>query len=172
MKHTVLGVAVLTLIFLYECNPEQLPQLPHDIQKRLQNHLQKPPSPLDNRMSYLMSWIAARTNYKPVAVPSVKFMSPESIHNMYGKNRSRYGSVFGVYEPRTQTVVLPTSYYPPQHEALLVHELVHHLQCVHGRRFKCQDEKENEAYRIQALYARETGRGEMPVPAMMYMPCQ
>lgn len=123
--------------------------------------------PFDTRMRYLLAWIAARSDYSAdVPLPLVQFLLPEQInYRYYSKTKSGYrgqSDIYALYDGYRQTIALPTSFDIRFDEHVLVHELVHHLQHMHGRRFRCQEEREREAYLIQRRYVQEAGLGVMP----------
>lgn len=119
---------------------------------------------LGERMGYLLRWIQTRSNYSAqVSLPKVRFIPPETIQQNYSNPKTFWQSnVFAVYDGWNQTIVLPTTFSLPFDEGALVHELVHHLQRMHGRKFPCLAEMEREAYLIQRRYVLEYRNGAAP----------
>jgi hypothetical protein len=122
---------------------------------------------VDVEMARLIFWIAERTDYSlPVVMPRVRFLSREEINRIHyaGTEVGYRGqtNVIAFYDDRHQLITLPTTFDLTRDADTLVHELVHHFQNVHGRRFRCPAEREREAYLLQARFVVETGIGTMP----------
>ncbi len=59
--------------------------------------------------------------------------------------------IMAVYDSRTKTIYLRNDWTgkTPAETSALVHELVHHLQYIASRRYRCPEEREALAYRAQ-----------------------
>lgn len=70
------------------------------------------------------------------------------------------GDVLAIYDDATRTIYLPRNWTgaTPADSALLVHEMVHHLQNVAGTKFACAGEREKDAYRAQRAWLALFGR--------------
>lgn len=69
-------------------------------------------------------------------------------------------AVFAVYDDAGRTIYLPEGWTgaTPADSALLVHEMVHHLQHLAGLTFACAGEREKDAYRAQRAWLALFGR--------------
>jgi hypothetical protein len=125
------------------------------------------PGPLDQDMAYLIWWIAEPTDYSAqVPLPRVRFLPRDEINRRhYARTESGYRGqrdIVAFYDDARRRITLPSTFDIRRDQGTLVHELVHHLQNVHGRQFRCPAEREREAYLIQARFVAETGIGTMP----------
>ena len=85
--------------------------------------------------------------------------------------------VIAYYDQYTATIVLPNTFDPTNvyHQALFVHELVHHYQnTLFYREYQCHSQMELEAYEAQAAYlvskkAEPYYRGEPSAPNPLMM---
>jgi hypothetical protein len=130
------------------------------------------PGPLDQDMADLIWWIAERTHYSAqVPLPRVRFLPREEINRRhYSLTESGYRGqrdIVAFYEDVRKRITLPSTFDIRRDQDTLVHELVHHLQNVHGMQFRCPAEREREAYLIQARFVAETGIGTMPTPGFI-----
>jgi hypothetical protein len=79
--------------------------------------------------------------------------------------------VVALYDDEARTILLPEGWAggSPAEMSVLVHEMVHHLQNVSGRRYACPAEREAEAYSVQerwlALFG-ETLEGAFAIDPM------
>lgn len=112
----------------------------------------------------LMVWISANTNYEFYReAPNVTYVSYETLHHMqfgdkvpFDKNKPIVDALY-VFEQ--ETIYLPLGFKPdsPTQLAVLVHELVHHIQTLSERKWPCPAAMELEAYSIQEKFLRSMG---------------
>lgn len=112
----------------------------------------------------LMVWISANTNYNYYQeAPNVAYVSYETLHYMqfadkvpFDKNKRMVDALY-VFEQ--ETIYLPTGFVPdsPTKLAILVHELVHHIQTLSGRSWPCVAAMELEAYILQEKFLHSMG---------------
>ncbi len=69
------------------------------------------------------------------------------------------GEVLAVYDDRSRTVFLSEDWTgaSASDRSVLVHELVHHAQNLAGERFACPEEREAQAFRVQAHWLAVSG---------------
>lgn len=118
----------------------------------------------------VIGWAAADMGLPvPVELPRLVFIDPSRMLNELAAQRREFeaGSdrptgtpqVVAFYNTRTRTLYLPAGWTgdSPVELSILVHELVHHLQDVHGQRFACPAEREEQAYATQARWLEMFG---------------
>jgi hypothetical protein len=135
----------------------------------------RPSDEFSERMREIVEWIGANSDYpgeltKPVAVAFVPRPVLNYIFFETAANASYSGqdSVKGLYLERG-IMLLPDDFKLGEHDYILVHELVHHLQWEHDRGFPCLAKREREAYELQARWVEESGVGVKPNPLFMLM---
>ena len=64
------------------------------------------------------------------------------------------GETYAVYDDASRSIYLHEDWNParPGDSSILVHEMVHHMQNVSGRKFACGGEREKEAYNAQRAW--------------------
>ena len=68
--------------------------------------------------------------------------------------------VLSAYDSANKTIYLPDGWTgrTPEEQSLLVHEMVHHLQNLAGRKYECPQEREKLAYVAQERWLSPSGR--------------
>lgn len=119
---------------------------------------------MPERMASAIKWIEANSDYRKIPPPRTWMeVTPAQMQAMANRGGSR--SAVGMYYCSSQSVAL-LSHMPgqPEHQiewdhpiprAILVHELVHHAQCVNHRVGLDPCANEREAYRLEATFLRE-----------------
>lgn len=100
----------------------------------------------------LAAWIVQNSDLAPMReVPKVKIVTPEYINKLGGAVR-RGAQVYGAYVCGSRTVYLRTDFRPGHADSILLHELVHHLQCEQSIRHECPQKREYLAYKLQSKF--------------------
>jgi hypothetical protein len=83
-------------------------------------------------------------------------LAPDSARSG-GRNDS---SVVAVYDSSKRTIFLSEGWTgkTPAESSVLVHEMVHHLQTLAGRKYNCPEERERLAYQAQDKWLSQMGR--------------
>jgi hypothetical protein len=133
--------------------------------------LADPPDGFTRRVTELVNWIAAQSDYGPHLrrPPAFAFLSPDQIRHAFSGSAMGYRSeTSSVRAALTNgTIYLPDTFMLGRDDYILVHELVHFLQDESGKQFDCLATREREAYVLQTKFVQEHGVGE--VPNDMYM---
>lgn len=126
-----------------------------------------PSQAFQERLDELVDWIGAHSDYPPELerYPAVVFLPRDALNNLYFEGSAAIAhngreKVKAFY--RTGTMYLADDFTLGAHDYILLHELVHHMQFVEKRDFRCKAEQEREAYQLQVRFVEETGRGEVP----------
>jgi hypothetical protein len=130
--------------------------------------------PVEALAAVVAAWIVAEGALPlPAALPEIGFAPPARLAAMHrgAAAAAGEGGVVALYEPARRRLLLPEGWAGRSHAeiAVLVHEMVHHLQHMAGRRFACPAQREAEAYGLQARWlalAGDTGPGA-PDPMML-----
>jgi len=127
----------------------------------------RPPDAFFERVDELVDWIAAHSDYSDEMkrYPAVVFLPRGTINYMFYE-----GSAGIAYNGQDRVkalylegmMFLSDDFALGEHDYILLHELVHHLQFEAKREFACKAEQEREAYELQIAFVEETGRGEVP----------
>lgn len=125
--------------------------------------------PDDDRLRFLMQWAADALGVRGnVDLPRIVVVSDRALQvEVYGAEAVASGRVdadnhaLAAYDMDAGAMLVSASrdLTDPAQEYILVHELVHHLQFVHGLPARCPAEYERDAYRIHNLWVRATGLG-------------
>jgi len=110
----------------------------------------------------LMTWIAAETGLPtPATPPEIRLEDPRVMTRMGAEAfpEANFLPVLGVYDRRSRRLLLPTGWSEDslRDQAILVHELTHHLQAEAGRRYRCREESEVDAYTVQRRWVENAG---------------
>jgi hypothetical protein len=108
------------------------------------------------RVQVLMRWAADTSHRAMEPVPPVYLVDDWAL---FQKMVCRYrvvacgglGSAAAIYDSGSQVILVNVSIIPKHLDAVIVHELVHHLQTKQHDNRSCID-REVEAYQAQALY--------------------
>jgi hypothetical protein len=99
------------------------------------------------------AWVAAVLEAPLPALPEIATATPERMRELrYGPDAPAASlTVVALYDDAARTILLPEGWTgeSPAEMSVLVHEMVHHMQNLSGRRFACAAEREAEAYRVQ-----------------------
>ncbi len=113
-------------------------------------------------MNAMMLWLSLLYGLPQTAeVPTLAYMPAERLAQL------RYATpatgaeadVMAVYDDRTETIYLRPDWSEDSgiDLSILVHELVHHLQHVAGRTYRCPGEREQLAFTAQAEWLLQYG---------------
>jgi len=112
----------------------------------------------------LMVWINANLGYTvELTPPNVEYKTYYQLHTLAYAGEVPFDSVKPViqalYIEETETIYLPVGFVPkaPEQLAVLVHELVHHIQNLSGKKFKCKAAQELDAYDLQDKFLKTMG---------------
>jgi hypothetical protein len=106
-------------------------------------------------VSASLTWIAAETGLVKPPPPSIKFVSQDVL-----KNRSGAGhSTMALYERNTATIYLPSDWDGTlmYDRAMLLHEVVHHVQEFNSVPARCAAERERQGYAVTLKWLAEQG---------------
>ncbi len=121
-------------------------------------------------MMSLLLWIGANTGYQiPPEMPKVEMIDIREIRRLAIEIEPRFSKrafkMMALYKPGSiklaeefKPVILIYKGFDPEnrvHQAHLLHELVHFLQDVHGKLFRCSAAGESEAYRLERKWLEE-----------------
>ena len=121
-------------------------------------------------MMFLLLWLMAHTNYSaPKELPLVQYRTSVELNELaYGqkaieearKTGSEIMQPLAVYDRETRTIYLSKNFdvTNKEHQAIMLHELVHHLQEVNVVGYRqCTMELEPEAYGLERKWVIEQG---------------
>lgn len=116
-------------------------------------------------MIALMMWIGANSTLPfTTEVPDIERVSAEQMHYMALPGTSydpaSTQQILALYLDTGEVLYLQDGWAPdnPRDVSILVHELVHHMQAVAGRKYRCRGEQEKEAYDVQERFLASIGR--------------
>lgn len=113
-------------------------------------------------LSEAILWINNNTDYEIDTMPSIHFGTPEVLSVL--KYNDPKVEVLGLYECSTQSLWLTFGFATEDRfqKSIIIHELVHHAQCVTGKHAlaECGAELEDEAYDIQEEWLKQHGQPE------------
>ena len=103
-----------------------------------------------------LAWIAAETGLELPTPPSVVLVAAEEMRERSVRPGNR---VEALYERATATVYLPESWNSEAlyDRAMLLHELVHHVQEYNQVASQCNAEREQQAYELTRIWLGEQG---------------
>jgi hypothetical protein len=121
-------------------------------------------TPSSPDLDAIAAWVAAELGAPaPKAVPRLAFVPADELH------RRRYGAaaaegpatldLVALYDDATRTIFLTEGWTgaTARESSVLVHEMVHHVQSLAGRRYGCGAEREAEAYALQDRWLVRSG---------------
>ena len=102
----------------------------------------------------MLIWIAAQTGLVVSSPPLIQLVSAEEMQRKVPGH-----SVVAFYDRTTTTIYLPTNWdhKTVYRKAMLLHELVHHVQNVNKVSFRCEGEREKQAYALTLRWLTEQG---------------
>ena len=102
----------------------------------------------------LLVWIAAQTGLVVSPPPLIQLVSVEEMRRKLQRH-----SVVAFYDRTTSTIYLPTGWdsRTVYQKAVLLHELVHHVQNFNKISFPCEGEREKQAYALTVRWLAEQG---------------
>jgi len=110
------------------------------------------------------AWVAAELGAPaPEALPRVAIVAAPELHRLrYGAAASQGAATLDLvaaYDDATRTIYLAEGWTgaTPRESSVLVHEMVHHVQSLAGRRYGCAAEREAEAYALQDRWLARSG---------------
>lgn len=113
-------------------------------------------------LSEAVRWVNENTKYDIEKMPSVHFGTPEVLSTLKYNNPSI--EVLGLYECSTRRLWLTFGFATQDRfqKSIIIHELVHHAQCVTGAHAlaRCGSDLEEEAYDIQEKWLTQNGQPE------------
>lgn len=117
--------------------------------------------PVDERAKELLAWVAGRTGYSVGHLRmTIVFAQPMVINAIaFGAQYTYQTSIVAV--SAGATIFLPTWFELGRND-ILVHELIHVLRYENNATFRCAEEREREAYQVQADFSKEMGLGNQP----------
>lgn len=132
----------------------------------------RPPDAYFERIDELVDWIGAQTDY-PAELeryPAIVLLPRDTLNYLFyegaaGRAYNGQDRIKALY--LEGMMFLTDDFRLGDHDYILLHELVHHLQFEQKREFGCKAEQEREAYELQIRFVEETGRGEVPSPLFM-----
>ena len=106
-------------------------------------------------LSYL-TWIGVQTGLAVPASPSIEFVSQE---DMQQRSKRPFSTVVALYDRPTSTIYLPNGWKPEAlyDRAMLLHELVHHVQEFNKLPSPCSAQRERQAYDLTRQWLGERG---------------
>jgi hypothetical protein len=125
-----------------------------------------PTVPLETLAAALTVWAADALGVPPPASPpAIAFTDRRRMARMLRPDAAPASAaaaaddVEALYDPAARVVHLPPDWRGASaaEVSVLVHELVHHLQTVSGQRFACPQERERDAYALQARWLERFG---------------
>lgn len=111
---------------------------------------------MEQVFAILLAWISANTDYRDLPPPNAwQQLSPQELQAVSDHSGGPAGG--GVYRCSTKTVYLRADLDTDNVGAVseIVHELVHHAQCVTGWTRLSPCEKEREAYAVQLKFVQQ-----------------
>jgi hypothetical protein len=104
---------------------------------------------------FFLTWIAAETGLATPPPPSIQLISTQEMHTKSG----RPSGAASLYMRATATVHLPTGWNSTKiyDRAMLLHELVHHVQEINRVPSQCNAERERQAYDLTLEWLRNEG---------------
>jgi hypothetical protein len=122
-----------------------------------------PTVPLDSLVAALTVWAADALGLAtPVTAPAVAFTDRGRMGRMLRPDAAASAvstEVEALYDPAARVIHLPHGWRgaTAAEVSVLAHEVVHHLQTISGRRFACPQERERDAYALQARWLARFG---------------
>lgn len=112
-------------------------------------------------VSTAQRWVEHKMGVSHSYPPPAVVISQQALEHggHFHKDLARHDeTIVGLYVPGA-VVLSPDVWNPYSKPAVsyLIHEIVHHIQFMSGRRFACEDEREIEAYRLQNAWLAELG---------------
>ena len=109
---------------------------------------------MSSLMQVMIVWLSVNFGLPATdALPEVHRLPAMQLAMMqYRPNATANGTdAVAIYDSRTQTIYLRNDWTgkTPAETSALLHELVHHLQYIASRRYRCPEEREAVAYRAQ-----------------------
>jgi predicted transglutaminase-like cysteine proteinase len=131
-----------------------------------------PEGSLNGLLTAIATWLSFNLGLPAIYEnPQVRFLPQEEIAAMHLANlapeRWNYTAADGsrdkvvsAYSTLSRTILLQDTWIGknPAELSILVHEMVHHLQTVGGRKYECAATREKAAYEAQALALAQFGR--------------
>ena len=106
-------------------------------------------------------WIVAHTGWTVRVAPGIRFVRRKQLVEMYagGNENAKTMDIGALYSPEHQMIYLSTEWNPDDlHDrAILLHELIHHLQKVNKIKSECPSRREFEVYSLEISWLREKG---------------
>jgi hypothetical protein len=115
-------------------------------------------------LASIAAWVAAELHAPaPEALPRVELVAAPAL------SRKRYGAaategtttldLVALYDDDPRTIYRTEGWTgaTPRESSVLVHEMVHHVQALSGRRYGCGAEREAEAYALQDRWLAQHG---------------
>lgn len=102
-----------------------------------------------------LTWIAAETCLTLPPPPSIAFVSVEEMRERAAGRHS----VVALYQRSEATIYLPETWSRDAlyDRAMLLHELVHHVQQFNGVPARCPNQREWQAYKVTGMWLAEQG---------------
>lgn len=108
-----------------------------------------------------LAWIAGETGLPIAPLPSIVFVSEDQIRARVDASAQVEGndSARALYVYDTATIYLPANWSRRKiyHRAMLLHELVHHVQLINRLPARCSAERERQAYGLTLKWLSSQG---------------
>lgn len=115
--------------------------------------------PVKELIAALLVWIGENSDYKTVAAPRYWMeLGQKQIDERAGiRTGDGKAGTLAMYECDSRTLILRSDldFSRPWEQSILLHELVHHAQCLRHGRYDNLCAAEREAYALQARFLRE-----------------
>jgi len=112
-------------------------------------------------MLALLIWIGGNSDYNAnVPLPAVEYRSFEALYQMgYTKYASdkKLPKVWAIYDNSTVYLHNGFDMADIKDRSRLLHEMIHHLQVVENKLFRCDAAMEKEAYQVQERWLKDQG---------------
>jgi hypothetical protein len=158
------GVALTVVGFLTFAAASAQP--PHDAAKDQDTrpvccHVQKPAEPTPKVVADLIAWIVGKTGWTNRNPPPIEVLPREQIVKMFSDEHSGADGIHieAAYSDDRHILYLSKQWKPEslRDRAILLHELVHHLQDINKIKAACRLEYEKQAYELSIAWLRDNG---------------
>jgi hypothetical protein len=122
----------------------------------------------------LAQWIDDHSDFGPMPRhPAYVFLPQGTIQYMYFVGSGleytgrEHNQIVAMYHDGW--MILDETFDPEKNADVLLHELVHHMQFVEKREYRCLGEAERVAYDLEAQFSAETGIASVRLDPLMLM---
>jgi Domain of unknown function (DUF6647) len=115
---------------------------------------------LEQKLEDVNRFVREHTEYKTLTLPKVVYLAPDQMQALrYGREWRSKGYPEALALAAKGVIFLSTNFRIGRDDYILAHELTHYQQFESGRQWLCSAAMEPEAYRVQNLWVKATGRG-------------